>query len=187
VAKLHSNPNRLLAAVQVGVTLSGFLSAALGAEKLILCTGAPGILADVNDPRSIISYTDLKGLDAMLASGAIKDGMMPKAKAIEAAIRGGVRAVVTKFDDEYWLARDDDGLFPFEFHKAMAGRLRTPAQGADTVIWAAAAPSPGAATGVFYFDRVARSTHLLPWTRESPADRDALWSMCEARTQGDAP
>ena len=34
VAKLHSNPNRLLAAVQVGVTLSGFLSAALGAEKL---------------------------------------------------------------------------------------------------------------------------------------------------------
>ena len=34
VAKLHANPNRLLAAVQVGVTLSGFLSAALGAEKL---------------------------------------------------------------------------------------------------------------------------------------------------------
>lgn len=34
VAKLHSNPNRLLAAVQVGVTLTGFLSAALGAEKL---------------------------------------------------------------------------------------------------------------------------------------------------------
>ena len=34
VAKLHSNPTRLLAAVQVGVTLSGFLSAALGAEKL---------------------------------------------------------------------------------------------------------------------------------------------------------
>lgn len=34
VAKLHSNPGRLLAAVQVGVTLSGFLSAALGAEQL---------------------------------------------------------------------------------------------------------------------------------------------------------
>jgi acyl-CoA dehydrogenase len=36
------------------------------------------------------------------------------------AIRDGVRAVATKFDDEYWLARDDDGKFPFEFHKAMA-------------------------------------------------------------------
>jgi putative hemolysin len=34
VAKLASNPNRLLAAAQVGVTVSGFLSAALGAEKL---------------------------------------------------------------------------------------------------------------------------------------------------------
>jgi putative hemolysin len=34
VAKLASNPNRLLAAAQVGVTFCGFLSAALGAEKL---------------------------------------------------------------------------------------------------------------------------------------------------------
>ena len=34
VAKLASNPNRLLASVQVGVTFCGFLSAALGAEKI---------------------------------------------------------------------------------------------------------------------------------------------------------
>ena len=34
VAVLAQNPNRLLAAVQIGVTVSGFLSAALGAEKL---------------------------------------------------------------------------------------------------------------------------------------------------------
>ena len=34
VAKLASNPNRLLAAAQVGVTFCGFLSAALGAEKI---------------------------------------------------------------------------------------------------------------------------------------------------------
>ena len=36
------------------------------------------------------------------------------------AIRDGVRAVVTKFGDDYWLERDEDGVFPFEFHKAMA-------------------------------------------------------------------
>ena len=36
------------------------------------------------------------------------------------AIREGVRAVVRTFDDEYWLARDDDGAFPREFHRAMA-------------------------------------------------------------------
>ena len=34
VAKLTSNPNRFLAAVQVGITLCGFLSAAFGAEQL---------------------------------------------------------------------------------------------------------------------------------------------------------
>lgn len=34
VASLASNPNRLLASVQIGVTVCGFLSAALGAEKL---------------------------------------------------------------------------------------------------------------------------------------------------------
>src|SRR5438876_8348240 len=37
-----------------------------------------------------------------------------------AAIREGVRAVVRSFDDEYWLARDEDGEFPREFHRAMA-------------------------------------------------------------------
>ena len=36
------------------------------------------------------------------------------------AIRDGVGAVVRSFGDEYWLARDEDGEFPREFHKAMA-------------------------------------------------------------------
>jgi acetylglutamate kinase len=74
-------------------TVAAAIGAALDAEKLILCTGAPGILENVADPGSVISYTDLKGLDKMRQSGAIKDGMLPKAKAIEEAIRGGVRRV----------------------------------------------------------------------------------------------
>lgn len=74
-------------------TVAAAIGAALGAEKLILCTGAPGILENVADHGSVVSYTDLKGLDAMRKSGAIKDGMLPKAKAIEEAIRGGVRRV----------------------------------------------------------------------------------------------
>ena len=36
------------------------------------------------------------------------------------AIRDGVSTVVKSFDDDYWLARDDDGEFPKEFHRAMA-------------------------------------------------------------------
>jgi acetylglutamate kinase len=74
-------------------TVAAAVGATLGAEKLILCTGAPGILGDVNDPGSLISYTDLAGLKRMREEGRIVDGMLPKAKAIEDAIRGGVRRV----------------------------------------------------------------------------------------------
>jgi acetylglutamate kinase len=74
-------------------TVASAIGAALDAEKLILCTGAPGILERVTDPGSVISYTDLAGLKKLRDSGAIQDGMLPKAKAIEDAIRGGVRRV----------------------------------------------------------------------------------------------
>ena len=74
-------------------TVAAAIAAALGAEKLVLCTGAPGILAELGDPGSLISYTDLGGLARLREEGRIADGMLPKAKAIEAAIRGGVRRV----------------------------------------------------------------------------------------------
>jgi acetylglutamate kinase len=74
-------------------TVAAAIGAALGAEKLILCTGAPGILERIEDPSSIISYTDLAGLDRLRGQGCIADGMLPKSKAIESAIRGGVRRV----------------------------------------------------------------------------------------------
>jgi acetylglutamate kinase len=74
-------------------TVAAAIGAALQAEKLILCTGAPGILASVDDPRSLISYTDLPGLKRLRDEGHIAAGMLPKAKAIEDAIHGGVRRV----------------------------------------------------------------------------------------------
>jgi acetylglutamate kinase len=74
-------------------TVAAAIGAALGAEKLILCTGAPGILERVEDPTSLISYTDLRGLKRLREEGRIVEGMLPKAKAIENAILGGVRRV----------------------------------------------------------------------------------------------
>ena len=73
--------------------MAAAIGAALAAEKLILCTGAPGILGDLADPGSLVSYTDLRGLKKLRDEGRIADGMLPKAKAIEDAIRGGVRRV----------------------------------------------------------------------------------------------
>jgi acetylglutamate kinase len=76
-----------------GDTVAAAIGAALDAEKLMLCTGAPGILGDVSDASSIISYTDLAGLRKLREEKKLVDGMLPKAKAIEDAIRGGVRRV----------------------------------------------------------------------------------------------
>jgi acetylglutamate kinase len=74
-------------------TVAASIGAALGAEKLILCTGAPGILERREDARSLVSYTDLAGLARLEREGSLAGGMLPKASAIEAAIRGGVRRV----------------------------------------------------------------------------------------------
>ena len=38
----------------------------------------------------------------------------------QCAVRDGVAAVARRFDDAYWLARDEDGEFPGAFHRAMA-------------------------------------------------------------------
>jgi acetylglutamate kinase len=74
-------------------TVAAALAASLDAEKLILVTGAPGILEDRSDAASLMSYIDLAGLERLHESGSLAEGMLPKAKAIEAAIRGGVRRV----------------------------------------------------------------------------------------------
>jgi NAD(P)-dependent dehydrogenase (short-subunit alcohol dehydrogenase family) len=65
------------------------------------------------------------------------------------------------------------------FYRFLGPVLRSAGEAADTVIWLAArqpAPTP---RGAFWFDRVARHTHYLPWNREAAADRQALWDRCE--------
>ena len=72
------------------------------------------------------------------------------------------------------------------FWTVMRDRLRTPAEGADTVVWLAASRAARGRTGQFWFDRQPRSTHLLPWTRERVADREALRDLCERATAAPA-
>jgi NAD(P)-dependent dehydrogenase (short-subunit alcohol dehydrogenase family) len=64
------------------------------------------------------------------------------------------------------------------FYRLARHVLRTPAEGADTVVWLAACPR-ARETGRFFFDREPRRTHLLPFTREPPGARRALWALCE--------
>ena len=74
-------------------TVAAAIAAELDAEKLILVTGATGILEDVDDPGSLISYIDRKHLRQLKDKGILADGMLPKAAAIDAAIANGVQRV----------------------------------------------------------------------------------------------
>ena len=74
-------------------TVAAAIAAELKAEKLILATGAPGILEEADDPSSLISYIDRAALRKLKDKGKLADGMLPKAAAIEAAIANGVQRV----------------------------------------------------------------------------------------------
>jgi NAD(P)-dependent dehydrogenase (short-subunit alcohol dehydrogenase family) len=64
------------------------------------------------------------------------------------------------------------------FHRVMGPLLRTPEEGADTIVWLGAAPEPERDSGRFWHDRRPRPTHRVPWTRERPGDRGRLWQEC---------
>jgi NAD(P)-dependent dehydrogenase (short-subunit alcohol dehydrogenase family) len=62
------------------------------------------------------------------------------------------------------------------FYKLTKPLLRSPAQGADTIVWLCAADEAGRSTGKFWHDRTPRPTHRFAGTRETAEEREALWS-----------
>ena len=62
--------------------------------------------------------------------------------------------------------------------------LRTPEEGADTMVWLGAAPEAGELSGLFFLDRRPRTKHRLPRTRRPDEPREAarLWQLCLDRT-----
>lgn len=74
------------------------------------------------------------------------------------------------------------------FRKVVGPLLRSPEQGADTLVWLAADPgAPAATSGRFWHDRRQRAIHKLPSTSRSdtPARRAALWTWVEGVAMGD--
>lgn len=65
------------------------------------------------------------------------------------------------------------------FRRHLRKRLRTPAEGADTVVWLSICERVQRRTGLFWFDRRPVPTHLVPWTRESADAGRRLWQLCE--------
>ena len=81
VAKLASNPNRFLAAAQVGVTVCGFLSAALGAEKLGVYVIPQLVELGLSD--NFANVTSLVGVTLVIAYFSLVFGeLVPKRLAL---------------------------------------------------------------------------------------------------------
>ncbi len=68
------------------------------------------------------------------------------------------------------------------FWALMKSRLRTPEQGADTIVWLAA--TGALASGKFWFDRREAPTHVVPGTRARPGDVEKLWALVEGAIAG---
>jgi NAD(P)-dependent dehydrogenase (short-subunit alcohol dehydrogenase family) len=60
------------------------------------------------------------------------------------------------------------------FHRLTRSFLRTPEQGADTIVWLAAATEAGEVSGKLWLDREPHLTAVLPGTEGDPAQREQL-------------
>lgn len=70
------------------------------------------------------------------------------------------------------------------FGRVVGPLLRTPEEGADTIVWLAAAPETAELSGLFFLDRRSRAKHRLGRTRRPDEAREAarLWRLCSERT-----
>ena len=108
VAALTANPNRFLAAIQVGITVFGFLSAAIGAERLGRYI-AP-ILEEWGLSNDVAELISLIGLTLIIAYFSLIIGeLTPKRIAIVRAVpislasAGVVEVIARLFRPIIWL------------------------------------------------------------------------------------
>ena len=75
------------------------------------------------------------------------------------------------------------------FRRILGPLVRTPPEGADTIVWLAAAPDAAGRSGLFFLDRRPRATHRLRRTRrpDEPEEAARLWQLCVDRTSPDLP
>jgi acetylglutamate kinase len=71
-------------------TVAGAIAEAMRAEKLVYLTDVTGIYGDFGDEDSLISNTDVAGLEGLVGTGKVSEGMIPKIVSCIGALRGGV-------------------------------------------------------------------------------------------------
>ena len=152
------------------------LAAAAPARVIFVSSsGMYGQALRVDDPqfregdyRSVTAYARTKRMQVSLAR-EFAQRLQPVGIAVHAMHPGWV---------------DTPGLATSlpRFHTLLAPLLRTPAEGADTTVWLAAAADPQSHSGQFWHDRRIRPTRLLRPTGDTAENRAQLWRICEQLT-----
>jgi len=74
-------------------TIAARIAIEIRAAKYFLVTGVDGVLRDVHNPATLLSYLDLAQMDELVRGGSISGGMLPKLAACREALLGGVPRV----------------------------------------------------------------------------------------------
>ena len=69
------------------------IAGALNAHKLVYLTDVPGVMKDVNDPSSLMSFIKAKDVPSLIEDGTISGGMIPKVECCLEAVKEGVNNV----------------------------------------------------------------------------------------------
>ena len=74
-------------------TVAGKIAAALEARRLVYLCDVPGLMFDVKKPESLISSLKAREFNALVGTGVISKGMIPKTDSAIKALREGVHRV----------------------------------------------------------------------------------------------
>lgn len=72
-------------------TAAGEIANVLKAEKLVFLTNVTGILRDPMDESTLLPSLHLNDIDALIETGILEGGMIPKVRACVRSVKGGVR------------------------------------------------------------------------------------------------
>jgi NAD(P)-dependent dehydrogenase (short-subunit alcohol dehydrogenase family) len=138
-------------------------------------------------------YTEPLDVDALLATAAAYDGTRAYARCKRAQVvlaeeltrRFPASAVAVNAMHPGWADTPAIRDALPGFSRAVGPLLRTPAEGADTIVWLAAAPAAAAIRGAFLLDRRPRAKHRLRRTRrlDEALQAGRLWELVSGRAE----
>lgn len=156
-------------------------------ERLVplLEAGAPSRIINVSSGGM---YTQRLDVDDLQTEHRDYDGPAVYARTKRAEIvlteawasRLAGRGIVAHAMHPGWVATPGVASSLPRFNRVMGPLLRTPQQGADTIVWLGAADEPGRSSGGFWHDRRRRPVDRVPITRTSAADAARLVEACRA-------